>query len=276
MNETKWDVGERLGRAGIRHRAVERRPPPRKVPFDVHEGPSRSLERVQSPSPASHGTKRLKRAQTRLGSRRRPTRGPTRVRDLTDARLHGSPALAILVARQLRPSQGSRPASAPLKASLGSPRTYDPRMRAAFAASLVLGLMIVPSSATADPRFHGGRVYVRGPGCDSETYRASTIIFFCADAGVIVTNIRYRSYGGSVATGTALQHANDCNPFCARGTISTARVTIRLSNVVRCEGTLFYSRAVTRYIGPPPVGEPSAMTVNIRPFYETECSSVLG
>lgn len=164
-----------------------------------------------------------------------------------------------------------------LRAAIDPPGYILALMRTVIAASLSLGVMLLAASAaSADPRFHGGRVFVRGPGCESETYRASSIVFYCADAGVIVTNIRYSSYGGKAATGTALQHANNCDPFCARGTISTARVTIRLSDVVRCEGTLFYSRAVTRYIGPPPSGQPSTMTVSIRPYAETSCSGVLG
>ena len=153
---------------------------------------------------------------------------------------------------------------------------YDPHMKTAAAAVLLLGLLILAASASADPRFHGGRVYVRGPGCNSETYRASSIIFFCGDAGVYVTNIRYSSYGGRTAVGTAVMHANNCIPFCGQGTFSSARVTIKLAAVVRCEGTLFYSRAYTHYIGPPPSGEPRSSVANIKPFGETECSSVLG
>jgi len=149
-------------------------------------------------------------------------------------------------------------------------------MKTAVAAVLVLGAVILSSSASADPRFHGDRVYVRGPGCNSTTYRASTIIFFCGDAGVWVTNIRYSSYGGRTATGTAVQHAKDCIPDCASGGISAARVTIRLADVVRCDGTLFYSRASTRYIGRPPSAQRASLVATISPFYESSCSSILG
>ncbi len=148
-------------------------------------------------------------------------------------------------------------------------------MRGAIAVSLAVGVLILAASASADPRFHGGRVFVRGPGCTSATYRPSSIIFACADAGIYVTNIRYRFYGGRTATGTAVLHENNCVPDCAEGRFSVAPVAIRLADVVRCNGTLFYSRAYTRYTGHPPSGERSSLVEDIEP-YEAKCSSILG
>jgi hypothetical protein len=118
MNKTKCDVGERLSRAGVRHRAVERRSPPREVPFDVHEGPFRRLERVQSPLPRPAWNKASQRAQTRLGLAAKAHAG-TRAR----LRTRGCPSLRALSAADSPPPSPppAQPAAAPITADLSIP-----------------------------------------------------------------------------------------------------------------------------------------------------------
>jgi hypothetical protein len=55
--------------------------------------------------------------------------------------------------------------------------------------------------------------------------------------------------------------------------------TITLADVVRCEGTLYYSRARYHFKYGGPYGEPSSGTANIEPFGEEGepiCGSTLG
>jgi len=138
-----------------------------------------------------------------------------------------------------------------------------------------LCLLLVASSSSADPRFHGGRVYVASQGCGGQEYRPRSIVFACGDGGFFATNVRYRYYGGRTAFATAELHGHNCIPNCAESQFHAFPGTVRLADVVRCEGTLYYSRAYTRFAGHNPFGGPLSEVANIEPLQE-ECSTVLG
>jgi hypothetical protein len=133
--------------------------------------------------------------------------------------------------------------------------------------------------AAADPRFHGGRVYVANENCSGRTYRPTSIVLACADGGLVATRIRFRSYGGARALGSAELRVHECIPDCAESrAYRTYTVSLTLRDVVRCEGTLFYSRVTYTFVGPQPPGwgPPRA---DIEPFGEDAtpiCSAVLG
>lgn len=146
----------------------------------------------------------------------------------------------------------------------------------------VLSSLGAADSAHADPRFHGGRVYVAS-GCQGQAYRPASIVLACGDGGLFATNIHYRYYGGARAAATVELHAHSCIPNCAQSTFRAFPATILLSDVVRCEGTLFYSRAHYRFTNGSPFGGNSSGVANVAPLFgengsigEIECSTVLG
>jgi hypothetical protein len=145
-----------------------------------------------------------------------------------------------------------------------------------------VALLVLAGSVNADPRFHGGRVYVASA-CQGHKYRPTSIILACGDGGLFATNIRYRSYGGKTAVATVELHTHDCVPNCAQSQFHAFPGTITLADVVRCEGTLYYSRARYRFTNGAPYGEDSSGVAEIEPLFDEEgmigeihCSTVLG
>ena len=152
----------------------------------------------------------------------------------------------------------------------------------AFVLLACIAVPLTAGSANADPRFHGGRVYVASA-CQGHAYRPKTIILACGDGGLFATNIRYRFYGGATATATVELHTHNCIPNCAQSQFHAFPGTITLADVVRCEGTLYYSRARYRFTNGAPYGEDSSGVADIEPLFDEEgtigeihCSTVLG
>jgi hypothetical protein len=146
-------------------------------------------------------------------------------------------------------------------------------------------LLLTVASASGDPRFHGGRVYVADEACAGQRYRPSKITIACGDGGFFATNIRYRFYGGKTAEATAEFNTHSCVPNCAESAFHAFPGTIVLADVVRCEGTLYYSQIRYRFAHAPPYGERRSGRADIKPLYEVledgstseiHCSSVLG
>ncbi len=141
-------------------------------------------------------------------------------------------------------------------------------------------VLLLAASVNADPRFHGGRVYVANEVCNGQSYRPTNIVLACGDGGLFATGIRYRYYGGGTAVATAELHTHSCIPNCAESQFHSFPGTIALADVVRCEGTLYYSRARYRFTGGAPYGGPASGTADIAPFGEDgtviHCSAVLG
>jgi len=151
-----------------------------------------------------------------------------------------------------------------------------------FVLLATVAVLLLPGPVNADPRFHGGRVYVAS-GCSGRAYRPSSIVLACGDGGLFATNIRYRFYGGATASATVELHSHNCIPNCAESQFHAFPGTITLADVVRCEGTLYYSRARYRFTDGGPYGELSSGSADIEPLFgeggtigEIHCSTVLG
>jgi hypothetical protein len=167
---------------------------------------------------------------------------------------------------------------------VGSGKLLD--MRRLSAAVVCTGfLLLTVTPARGDPRFHGGRVYVAYEACAGQKYRPSRITIACGDGGFFATNIRYRFYGGKRAEGTAELNTHSCVPNCAQSAFHAFPGTVVLVDVVRCEGTLYYSQIRYRFAHAAPYGEPRSGRASIKPLYEVledgstseiHCSSVLG
>lgn len=139
--------------------------------------------------------------------------------------------------------------------------------------------ILLTGSVSGDPRFHGGRVYVAWKACAGHQYRPREIILACGDGGLWATHIVYHSYGGAKAYATVQLHAHNCIPNCAESAYHAFPATVVLADVVRCEGTLYYSRAHYHFVNGAPYAGPSTATADIEPFGEDGepiCSTVLG
>jgi hypothetical protein len=137
----------------------------------------------------------------------------------------------------------------------------------------------MPAATGADTGPHG-RVYVAYRGCQGKGYRPTSIVLACGDGGLYITGLRYSAYGGASAQAAGELHAHSCMPNCAQSRFQAFAGTITLKDVVRCGGTLYYSRARYTFTGGPPFpGEPASGTAYIQPLgggRAAKCSGVGG
>ena len=84
------------------------------------------------------------------------------------------------------------------------------------------------------------QVYVTN--CGMQDFKPSTVIKFCADAGVSVNKISWSVWNEQGATGEGEYQINDCEPSCVDGKHHYAKVVISLSKVKEINGktTLTY------------------------------------
>ncbi|CAB4706485.1 unannotated protein [freshwater metagenome] len=91
--------------------------------------------------------------------------------------------------------------------------------------------------ATAVGLSYGGYTYINRAvtsqvyvtNCGMQDYKPTTIIKFCADAGVGVGAIEWSSWSAEGATGEGKYEINDCIPTCVAGKLHSADVTVVLS-----------------------------------------------
>jgi hypothetical protein len=91
--------------------------------------------------------------------------------------------------------------------------------------------------ATAVGLSYGGYTYINRAvtsqvyvtNCGMQDYKPTTIIKFCADAGVGVGAIEWSSWSADGATGEGKYEINDCIPTCVAGKQHSADVTVVLS-----------------------------------------------
>lgn len=67
-------------------------------------------------------------------------------------------------------------------------------------------------------------------------------------------NLRWRRWGQRVARARGTFPANDCDPYCARGTITNRPMSVALSRPRMCAGRLQYLRVTYRVAGGPRQG----------------------
>jgi hypothetical protein len=160
-----------------------------------------------------------------------------------------------------------------------STRASRRRLRWAALVAVIAACSAVPAASGAGTGLRG-RVYVASRGCQGRAYRPTSIVLACGDGGLYVTGLRYSAYGGASAQATGELHAHSCMPNCAESRFQAFAGTITLKDVVRCEGTLYYSRArYTFTSGPPFPGEPASGTAYIQPVNGVKapkCSAVGG
>jgi hypothetical protein len=104
-------------------------------------------------------------------------------------------------------------------------------MRNRFATLVIGSVLLVAGSATAA----GGKVYVVD-GCAPHGVRPDTVILFCGDAGVILDQLKWSSFGGSKARASGRRVVKTCDPDCASGGVRTANVELVFSKRGKCQG----------------------------------------
>ena len=78
------------------------------------------------------------------------------------------------------------------------------------------------------------QVYVTN--CGMQNYKPTTIIKFCADAGVGVGAMEWSSWSADGAIGDGKYQINDCKPTCVAGKQYYADVTVKLSKIKTIAG----------------------------------------
>ena len=97
---------------------------------------------------------------------------------------------------------------------------------------LIAGLIII--ALTAGSVFAFGKSYARDIytyDCEILEQRPEQLTKFCADAGVYVYGIKWKSWGYNGAEGTGTYSQNLCEPNCAEGTRVEEQVDLYLSGI---------------------------------------------
>ena len=109
---------------------------------------------------------------------------------------------------------------------------------------LIVGLIII--ALTAGSVFAFGKSYAKDIytyDCEILEQRPEQLTKFCADAGVYVYGIKWKSWGYNGAEGTGTYSQNLCEPNCAEGTRVEEQVDLYLSGIEVIEG-----KRVLRYL----------------------------
>ncbi len=83
--------------------------------------------------------------------------------------------------------------------------------------------------------------------CETITARPAEVTTYCADFGIAITNIRWKSWTANGAVGTGTYLVNNCNPNCASGKVSESPVGVNLDGLYT-DGERYFLRYLT-FIG---------------------------
>ena len=72
--------------------------------------------------------------------------------------------------------------------------------------------------------------------CGTASYKPTSLTQFCADAGTLVSTIRWSTWSAAGASGTGILAINSCEPYCAAGKIYKSNVVIHLSGLKKVHG----------------------------------------
>jgi len=114
---------------------------------------------------------------------------------------------------------------------------------------LIAGLIVIALLAGSVVMF--GKSYAKNIytyDCETLEQRPEQLTKFCADAGVLIYNIKWKSWGYNGAEGTGTYSENLCEPSCVEGKRVEEQVDLYLSGIEIIEGkrVLRYLSANTR------------------------------
>lgn len=116
--------------------------------------------------------------------------------------------------------------------------------RAAFLAFVMI-LLFVGMVSNASSKYRGENVYVPQYGDASDVLYKPRKWKPTGNGSLSFSGIRWESYGGRTARGTATARSSDCNPDCDSGRVTKRRVKFTLSRprTFECAPTTYvYSR----------------------------------
>jgi len=140
------------------------------------------------------------------------------------------------------------------------------RLAIIVVALAVLGAVL---AALAGAATH--KVYVERDIVSQELAYRPHAIGLSADGTFAIIGIKYRSYGGLVATANARAYVRGCTPNCAQGKAYRPAATLRLSDQIQCRGVTIYSRLSYVLSGPLPAGFRRQGNEPLRPLGEDGC-----
>lgn len=97
------------------------------------------------------------------------------------------------------------------------------------------------TAQSATPTPSPTKSYAKLPGtwtydCEFPVQRPEEIMLTCADGGMIVTDIKWKTWSSKQALGTGIYSQNMCDPNCAEGSRVDVPVTIKLSEPFEYKG----------------------------------------
>jgi hypothetical protein len=98
------------------------------------------------------------------------------------------------------------------------------------------------------PTVASSEVYVIN--CIEAVSQPAELVLYCADAGQILTEISWSSWGNDLAIGQGKSVTNICEPTCAEGDFVTVGVDLTLSDLTESEGRLVYTKVSMVYSEP--------------------------
>jgi hypothetical protein len=130
---------------------------------------------------------------------------------------------------------------------------------------LAICAFIVPASA-APPH----RILVQEHfGSGEELFYRPHRFYLSGDGTFFMQAVRWRQYGGRVATANATYEANDCVPFCYAGHFSKGPAKLRLTRPVHCQAAgidaYIYTRLSFRLLGDVPKNFNRKGSISLRP-----------
>ncbi|MEI7798503.1 MAG: hypothetical protein WCI68_07015 [Actinomycetes bacterium] len=103
---------------------------------------------------------------------------------------------------------------------------------------LVVGAFTYINRATSE------QVYIKN--CGLVDFKPKSLTTFCADAGVVITNLEWKSWGSTEGTATGTYMANDCKPDCATGKWHSKKVEVKAANPEQIGGKIVLTQLIFR------------------------------
>ena len=118
--------------------------------------------------------------------------------------------------------------------------------------TLILALILAACAAASSAQ--AGAVPVISD-CGKFSAKPKEITLFCADAGAVLRNLSWSSWGGAKASATGIKSANDCSPNCAAGHFHSYPVAVAAGRLTKCGLSWHYNLLTVRFTRTPPKGQ---------------------
>ena len=122
-------------------------------------------------------------------------------------------------------------------------------MRPPRAVSILVALLPLAIALTVVAPSASARRTVVFPGkCVEPEQRPRLVVIACGDGNLYLDHLRWSGWGGTSATASGIGHANDCDPYCARGHFHAHRVSVTATRLRHCwNGQWHYTRLRYRW-----------------------------